>query len=189
MMLRDPPLVEIPMATSSVRACAIDLTQKNQFDAHIVGDRGEIRGFHGQRDRGNRPISRGRKHAVDGPIVGVRGRPSVAENNQLAALRQALMDGTRGARRSVPIPRCATRARRRASSCALTRMDAATSSTISLGLLFLFAEKRIEESGFADVIPQFPMLEENVHRLPQRVIENLHQFLMDERILSGRLEE
>ena len=67
-------------------------------------------------------------------------------------------------------------------------MEAATCSTISAGRLLRFAEKRIKECGVADIVPQFAMLEEDVDRLPQRVIQDLHQLLMDERILRGRLE-
>ena len=48
MMLRDPPLVEMPIATSSGRACAMIWRRKIGFDADIVGDRGEICGLHGQ---------------------------------------------------------------------------------------------------------------------------------------------
>ena len=54
-------------------------------------------------------------------------------------------------------------------------MDAATSVDDIAGVLLRLPEKRIEKSGIADVVAQFAMLEEDVHRLPQRVVQNLDQ--------------
>ena len=82
----------------------------------------------------------------------------------------------------------ATRARRCASSCAFGANRCGDLIHDIAHVLLLFAEKRIEESGIADVMPQFAMLEEDVHGFPERVIENLDQFLMDEWILDRRLE-
>ena len=62
------------------------------------------------------------------------------------------------------------------------RMEAATSRTRSADGLLLPAEERIQEAGVADVVAQLPMLEEDVHRLPERVVEDLDQLLVDERI-------
>jgi len=42
--------------------------------------------------------------------------------------------------------------------------------------------------AIADVVAQFAVFEEDVHRFPQRVIENLNQFLMDEWIPRLRLQ-
>ena len=53
------------------------------------------------------------------------------------------------------------------------------------GLLFLLPKKRIEKLRGTDVVAEFAMLEKDVHRLPERVIENLDQFLMHEGV-GGR---
>ena len=52
-------------------------------------------------------------------------------------------------------------------------------------VLLLLAEKRIQKSGCAHVVAQLAVLEEDVHRLPERVIENLDQLLVDERIVAA----
>src|SRR5271170_6726525 len=54
--------------------------------------------------------------------------------------------------------------------------------------LLLVPEKWVEEFGWANVLAEFAMLEEDVHGFPERVVENLDQFLMDEGIACGRLK-
>src|SRR5271170_163327 len=56
------------------------------------------------------------------------------------------------------------------------------------GFLLLVSEKWVEKFRLADVLPQFAMLEEDVHGFPESMVENLDQFLMDEGILSHRFE-
>src|SRR5689334_9453660 len=50
--------------------------------------------------------------------------------------------------------------------------------------LFVFAEKRIEKTGFAHVTAQLPPFEEDVNRFPKRVIKNFHDFLVNEGVRS-----
>ena len=54
--------------------------------------------------------------------------------------------------------------------------------------LFLLAKKGIQKFRLPHILPQFAMLEEDVHRLPKRVVEDLDEFLVDKRILRGRLK-
>jgi hypothetical protein len=52
-------------------------------------------------------------------------------------------------------------------------------------LLFL-SKERVEKTRFANVMAEFPVLEEQVHGLPQNVVEDLDQFLMKKRIFGSR---
>ena len=54
------------------------------------------------------------------------------------------------------------------------------------GRLFFFAEKRVQEAGFADLVAQFAMFEEDVHRFPERVIEDFDDLLVDEGVFRDR---
>src|SRR5438067_2443608 len=54
--------------------------------------------------------------------------------------------------------------------------------------LLLGADERIEEGGGADVTPLLPVLEEEVLRLPEHVVEHLNDLLADEPILAGNGE-
>ena len=56
------------------------------------------------------------------------------------------------------------------------------------GSLLFGAQKGIEESRIAHLVTQFTMLEEDVHRLPQRVVQDLDHFLVHERILRRGIE-
>src|SRR4029077_17838124 len=115
------------------------------------------------------------------------GGSSVAENDQLSALTQALVNG----------------ARRVDNLFGFITSHASPQIRVFLGLgsdrvrdlldnvagvLLLFSEKWVEEPGVADVIAEFAMLEKDVNGLPQRVIQDLHQLLMDERISRRRLQ-
>ena len=51
--------------------------------------------------------------------------------------------------------------------------------------LLRFSEKRIEECSFADVVAQFAMFEKDMHSFPERVVENLNEFLVDERVFRS----
>ena len=95
-MLREPPLVEMPIATSSGRACAMSWRRKiTSVPTSLATARDDCR-LHRQRHAGNRREPCGRQHAVHGQVVGVGRRAAVAEEDQLAAAREALVDGERG---------------------------------------------------------------------------------------------
>ena len=53
----------------------------------------------------------------------------------------------------------------------------------SIRVLLLAAQKRIQKCRHPHIVAEFPMLEEDMHRFPERVIENLDQLLVDERSL------
>ena len=131
MMLRDPPLVE--MATGNIFGTSLrdKLAQEDSVGPNVVGDGGDVGWFESQRNRGNRFKAERRQHAVDGQIVSVGGRAAIAEDDQLAAALQALVNRQR------VLPICsdssrATWARSLASSCTFIRIDAATSATRSV---------------------------------------------------------
>src|SRR5271165_2990342 len=54
--------------------------------------------------------------------------------------------------------------------------------------LLLVPEKWVEEFGLADILAEFAMLEEDMHGFPERVVENLDQFLVNEGIARGGLK-
>ncbi len=56
------------------------------------------------------------------------------------------------------------------------------------GLLLFLTKKRIEKSGCSNFVAEFAMFEEDMHRFPQRVVQDLDHFLMNERILSEGLD-
>ena len=128
-----------------------------------------------------------RKNAVDRPVVGVGRRAAIAEDDQLAAAPQrSWMASAVVAICSASSP--ATCARSFASSSDLDPNRRRHFAYDIVRLLLFLAEKWIEETGVAHVVAQFAMLEEHVHRLPQRVIEDLHHLLMHERIPRRRPE-
>ena len=55
--------------------------------------------------------------------------------------------------------------------------------------LFVFAEEWVEKAGLANVMAQFAVFEEDVHGLPERVVENFDEFLMNEGIVRGGIAE
>src|SRR6202034_2830001 len=57
---------------------------------------------------------------------------------------------------------------------------------IASSLLFS-TEKWIKESGVAHLKAQFAVLEKNVYRLPERVIEDLDHLLVHERVLGSSI--
>ncbi len=74
------------------------------------------------------------------------------------------------------------------SSWAFIRMEDRDICNQVGGSLFFLPKKRIEKLGFAHVVPEFAVLEENMHRLPERMVQNFDHLLMHERI-SGWLHE
>ena len=117
------------------------------------------------------------------PVVGVGGRAAVAEDDQLAAAPQPLVDGERRIADRAPL--CFARhlcSRSAASSSTFIRIDAATCRRQRRPRLLLRPEERVEEAGLPDVVAQLAVLEEDVNRLPERVVQDLDQLLMDERI-------
>ena len=55
--------------------------------------------------------------------------------------------------------------------------------------LLLLPEEWIKKASVADVVAQFAMFEEDVHGFPERVIENLDELLVDERIVRRGIAE
>ncbi len=53
---------------------------------------------------------------------------------------------------------------------------------------FSCPKKRIKKTGLADIVAEFAMFEEDVHRFPKRVIENFDHLLMHEWVGSCALE-
>ena len=112
--------------------------------------------------------------------------PPLPKMMSLPPRREPLVDGERrladalGFARAPPAPRSA------ASSATFIRIDAATCADQVGRRLLLAAEERIEEPGLADVVAQLAVLEEDVHRLPERVVQDLDQLLVHERILGRR---
>ena len=103
-------------------------------------------------------------------------------------------------------PRCtrsrmATAARRSARLArALLARAAASSATFMLielghlldesdGFLLFLAEKGIKKLRPRHIVAQLAMLEEDVHGLPKRVIEDLDHFLVNEGMLRNGLNE
>ena len=95
-MLREPPLVEIAMTASLRTRLRDQLPQKDHFDADVVGHGGDVGRFERQRHRRNGPVTLRRIDAVERPIVGIGGRSAVAEQDQLAALLDAIAERLSG---------------------------------------------------------------------------------------------
>ena len=55
--------------------------------------------------------------------------------------------------------------------------------------LLILTEEWIKKASVADVVAQLAMFEEDVHRFPERVIENLDQLLVDESIVRRGIAE
>jgi arginine decarboxylase-like protein len=53
--------------------------------------------------------------------------------------------------------------------------------------LLVLAEKGIEEFCFANILAELAMLEKDMHRLPDGVIEDLDEFLVEEWVLNWSL--
>ena len=81
-------------------------------------------------------------------------------------MNYALVDGTALRRRSGSDSSRATCARKVASSCSLGSNRRRDLVDNIRAVLLLLAEKWIQESGVADVVAKFPMLEEDVHGFP-----------------------
>ena len=82
----------------------------------------------------------------------------------------------------------ATCARSFASSATFMRMDAATSSTTPAVSCFSWPRNGYRNAAIAHVVPQFAMLEEDVHRFPQRVIQDLDHLLVQNGSCGRRLQ-
>ena len=76
----------------------------------------------------------------------------------------------------------ATFARSAASSAAFIRIDARDLGHQSTGVLLLAARGTGRGTGLAHVVAQLAVLEKDVHRLPERVVQDLDQLLVDERM-------
>ncbi len=66
------------------------LPKEDEVCANVVGNSADVGGLERKRDSGHRVITSGRSNAVDRPVVRVRGRATIAENDQLAAASNAV---------------------------------------------------------------------------------------------------
>ena len=183
MMFRDPPLVEIPTATSFGRACAISCAKKDDLRSDIVREGRDVGGFERKRNGRNGLITDGGEmqssaqsfaSVADPPLPKRISLPPRLSRSRIAKAASAICsDSSR-----------ATCARSFASSSTFILIEAATSSDIARGLLLLLPKKRIKKTGLADVVAQFAMLEKDVHGFPKRVIQDLDHLLMHERIAA-----
>ena len=73
----------------------------------------------------------------------------------------------------------ATCERSRASSATFIRIESATSASRVGGQLLFTPKERIKKFGLANIVSQFAVLEEDVHRFPERVVKHLDQFLLN----------
>ncbi len=98
MMFFDPPLVLIPQLPLFLgRALGDSIRRrKNESAPTPLWERGDVRRFERERDGWNRPVAGGRKKTIERPVIRVGRRAAVAEQNQLAAALQAIVDGERG---------------------------------------------------------------------------------------------
>ena len=117
------------------------------------------------------------------PIVGIRGRAAVAEQDQLAVAGKALVNRSGS---GADLFRLFARYLR-PQLCVILHFHLDGCRDLRqqiVGVLFFLAKKGIKESRFADVVTQFAMFEKNVNGFPERVIKNLNHLLMHERIVS-----
>ena len=186
MMLREPPLVEIADGDVFGPRLRDQLAQEDHLGADVVGDGGDVGRLQRERNCGNgcdsrRAAARSRSpkslaSVAEPPLPKMISLPPRATRSWIAGGRVADLFGLFARHLRAQL------ARRPAT---FIRMEAATSrDDVGCFLLFL-AEKWIEKAGVADIVAQFAMLEEDVHSLPERVIENLDHLLVDERIVRG----
>jgi hypothetical protein len=138
-------------------------------------------------DRWNRPVAGRRCDAVERQVVGVGGRATVAERQDRAATRQPAADRARRLRDRVALLSCHALPQRRIVGRLCPDRGCHLAKGLVTGLL-LAPEKRVEEAGFAHVVAQLAALEEDVHRLPQRVIQDFQNLLVDEGMVDRRAD-
>ena len=166
MMLRDPPLVEMPTATSSGRACAMSWRRKMTSVPMSLATAVMFAGSTSKRHRGNRLIAAAAEARNRSPSRWRRW-PSRRCRRGSACRRAAGARGSPARRcRSARPARAPPGSRSAASSCTFIRMEAATSAIRSVGVLLFAAQKRIEKVRLAHVVAQLAVLEEDVHAFP-----------------------
>ena len=111
--------------------------------------------------------------------------PPLPKMMSLPPRSQPLVNRQRRSRRCAPPRSRATCARRAASSSTFIRIDDGDLAHEVGRRLLLASQERIEKSRLADLVAQLAMLEEDVHRLPERVVQDLDDLLVHERIRSG----
>ncbi len=183
MMLLDPPLVEIATATSSGCACAISWRRKIASVPTSLATAVMFAGSSDSDTAGTGLVSGRRKHAVDGPVVGVGRRSAIAEQDEFAAALQTLMHRHRRAADLLgllvaPPARAASR-HRELSSGSRRQLRASRSSVPCFSV-----PGTDRGTPTAHVVPELAVLEEDVHCLPQRVVEHLDHLLVHEGILG-----
>ena len=181
-MLREPPLVEMPIAISSGCAWAINWRRKITSVPTSLASAVMFAGSSESETAGMGRQPAGGSDAIERPVVGVGGGAAVAEHDQLAAARDALRESRR--------PRCrdllrhcsrATSARRSASSSdfhpdGIRHFFAGRPPVV----LLLLCRGKDRGSRVADVLAEFAMFEEDVHGFPKRVVQDLDHLLVQE---------
>ena len=164
-MLREPPLVEMPMATSSGLACAMSWRRKITSVPTSLASAVMLAGSMEREIAGIGAVPGRRKHAIHGPVVGVGCRAAVAEEDQLAAARQALVNGQSGSAELLSL----FIGKARAQQGVVVHLHLNRSSHVvydSQGFLLLLTEEGIEEFRLSHILAQFAVFQEDVHRLP-----------------------
>ena len=185
-MLRDPPLVEKAMATSSGLRVRDQLAQENDVGADVVGDGGDVGRLQRERDRRDGPISLGgATQSIIQSLASVADPPLPKRISFPPRSRRSCDRRARVAQcASASSPRHLVAERRVIGHLHPDRRgDPSTQRRRDLPLT---AKKRIEEASVADVVAKLATLEEDVHRLPQRVVQDLENLLVDEGIVGGR---
>ena len=174
------------MATSSGRACAISWRRKMSSTptslataVMLAGSRAsEIAGTGGsRRAAATQSIAQSLASVAEPPLPKRISFPPRGRRSRMAAMAAPIASAcSRG-----DLRRAALRIVLRPSSEWTRRLRRAH----VVGILLLLAEEGVEEAGVARIETELAVLEEDVHGLPQRVVENLDDFLMDERIGRG----
>ena len=180
-MFAEPPLVEIPTATSSGLAWAMSCRAKIASVPMSLAMAVMLAGSADRETAGIVPNPGGGSRAVRDQVVGVGGRPAVAEGDELPAPLQSFGDGDChiGDGRSL---RFSSRRPQAIYLLHLLEHRALHFFHDLFQRLLSFAEERIEERGVAHVVALFAVLEVDVDRLPEHVVENLEDLLNDERV-------
>src|SRR5215472_21965 len=141
------------------------LALKNQFRTHVIGYRGKIRGFQRKRNSGKGPLARTPQDTVEGPVIGIGGRTSIAEDDEFSAALGLLVNG--GGSRGNFLRFLLRNSRTKDGVVSYFHLNRVGHFRHDIsGLLRFFAEKGVEKSGVTDIVPQLAVFEKDVHRLP-----------------------
>ena len=181
-----------------VAAAAVgdDLAGEHRVGPDVVGDRGEDRRVLAEVERRVRRPAAQRRAEVGHDVHRVGRRAAVAERQQAPAA----VERRRAARAAAASERGVAGGQRllaqRADLLGLHQDGAAHVGEHGVEVVLALGQERVEEGRGAGVVPlprlaaleQAAVLEEDVHELPQHVVERLHELLGDERVLGRRRE-